>query len=112
MDGDCSNRIDDISRGGWCLAVMMVVATALPTALFAARPIDLHRAAGLFPPWWSQRTVLEAASGAGMLVAQGTLPFIAIVQTPEADVGQRLRKAGALIVIDARFAAFCSGGKI
>lgn len=77
------------------------------TIVLAGRPIDAHRAAGVFPPWWSHSAILDSASQAGSLVAAGTLPFIVVVQSPGPDVVERLRRAGALFAIDARSAKPC-----
>jgi len=74
---------------------------------FAARPLDAHQAAGVFPPWWSPARALDAASRAGPVSAAGRAPFILVVRSPEGDVAARLRRAGALFVLDPGLARAC-----
>lgn len=83
----------------------LVSVLALPA--IAAAPLDPHYAAGVFPPWWSQASVLEAASSAGALQSVGAVPFVVVIRAEGGDAAQRLRKAGALFSIDPRQALAC-----
>jgi len=57
--------------------------------------------AAVFPPWWHQGRVFEAASGAGPLLDTGRASFVVIVGFSDPGVAARLRAAGALILVDA-----------
>jgi hypothetical protein len=74
---------------------------------FAARPLDAHQAAGVFPPWWSREQVMDAASRAGPVSAAGRSPFVLVVHSSDGDVAARLRRAGALFVLDPGLARAC-----
>ncbi|MDO8377573.1 hypothetical protein [Phenylobacterium sp.] len=87
---------------------LIAAASVMGATLLGARPLDLHEAAGVFPPWWDREASLLAASDAGAVLAVGTLPFIVIVRTPDADAPARLRAAGALFSIDPGRVAPCA----
>lgn len=79
---------------------LISIASVAGATLIGARPLDPHEAAGVFPPWWGREATLVAASDAGAVLAVGTLPFIVIVRSTQADAPARLRAAGALFSID------------
>ena len=79
---------------------LIAIVSVAGATLLGARPLDPHEAAGVFPPWWGREASLIAAADAGAVLAVGTLPFIVIVRTPQADATARLRAAGALFSID------------
>lgn len=87
---------------------LIAAASVMGATLLGARPLDPHEAAGVFPPWWGREASLLAASDAGAVLAVGTLPFIVIVRTPDADASARLRAAGALFSIDPGRVAPCA----
>lgn len=90
-------------------AVAIALASVIALPVLAAAPRDPHHAAGVFPPWWSQAAVLEAASGAGAVLSVGQVPFIVVVRAETGDVPDRLRQAGALFSIDPSQAVACAG---
>lgn len=88
-------------------AAIAVVSTAIVPVL-AARPLDASTAAGVFPPWWSEREIIAAASRAGAILATGSLPFVVIVRVDGTDAAERLGAAGALFSLDPNGAAICA----
>lgn len=93
----------------WLPALAIALGSVIALPVLAASPRDPHLAAGVFPPWWSQTAVLEAASGAGAVLSVGRVPFIVVVRGEEGDVPARLRRAGALFSIDPSQAVACAG---
>lgn len=68
------------------------------------RPIDPHRTAAVFPPWWPAARSLTAATHIGAITGLGRAPFIVIVNAANLDASARAREAGALFIVDgARF---------
>ena len=57
--------------------------------------------AAIFPPWWTQAQVIQAAASAGHLVDVGAWPSTVIVEFTDEGLPSRLRSGGALIVVDA-----------
>ncbi|CAN5569221.1 hypothetical protein BH10PSE5_BH10PSE5_25470 [soil metagenome] len=106
MNADSSP--DRVPRSSLVFAGLIATVGVAAATLLGARPLDLHEAAGVFPPWWGREAVLVAASGAGAVLAVGTLPFIVIVRSDQGDAPSRLRKAGALFSIDPGRVAPCS----
>jgi hypothetical protein len=87
--------------------ILLAGLVLLVCVAFEARPSDPHRAAAVFPPWWSARTSLNAATRIGAVVGLGKLPFIVLVQTPGSDVTARAHAAGAIIVVDSAKFGLC-----
>lgn len=81
-------------------------AGTLVLAIGTARP-HADRLAVIFPPWWTPAQVFAAAASAGRLVAPGHLPGTVIVQGDAAILADRLRAAGALLVLDSSLSAGC-----
>lgn len=54
----------------------------------------------VFPPWWSADRTFVAAGEAGSILNNGTFPFVVVVQSKGADLGVRLRAAGAILLLD------------
>jgi len=87
------------------LAIGLAGFVAIP---LAARPLDPQIAAGVFPPWWGAERVTLAGAQAGLILGQGTYPFIIIVRDPAGDAANRLRRAGALLTLDPQQAGGCA----
>jgi len=87
------------------LAIGLAGFVAIP---LAARPLDPQIAAGVFPPWWGAERVTLAGAEAGLILGQGTYPFIIIVRDPAGDAAHRLRRAGALLTLDPQQAGGCA----
>jgi hypothetical protein len=77
-----------ISFGG-ILAVVAAPASA-----------DSQSAAAIFPPWWSPAETFAAAGAAGEVARTGAFSSVLIVHSQAPALADRLRKAGALLVLD------------
>jgi hypothetical protein len=97
----------ETGHGVWAQVALMAIVGVGSMVMLEARPADPHEAAGVFPPWWSRRAVVVAASQAGRIVSAGRAPFIIIVRAPQGDVAARLAKSGALFSIDPAAALGC-----
>ncbi len=87
------------------LAIGLAGLVAIP---LAARPLDPEIAAGVFPPWWGTERVTLAGAQAGLIIGQGTYPFIVIVRVPGGNAATRLHRAGALLTLDPQQAGGCA----
>jgi hypothetical protein len=93
-------------------AVVLSILGAL-LGLFAAAAVDAQprtpgRVAAVFPPWWSPAQVIGAAATAGAISGVGAVPFIVILRGDPADLSQRVRSAGALVLLDPALAGACA----
>jgi hypothetical protein len=61
---------------------------------------DSQSAAAIFPPWWSPAAAFAAAGSVGEVARTGAVSSILIVHSSAPDLADRLRKAGALLVLD------------
>lgn len=68
---------------------------------------DPQSAAALFPPWWSPARAFAAAGSAGEVARIGAFSSILIVHSREPALADRLRKAGALLILDPVQLALC-----
>jgi hypothetical protein len=69
--------------------------------------------AAVFPPWWSPAQIVGAAGSAGDIAGAGGAPFIVILRAAPDDRGpadllQRARQAGALLLLDPALAGACA----
>ena len=87
-----------------CAAGLTIVLATLALALPAPRA---ETVAAVFPPWWPPRTALAAAASAGPVVGVGSAGFVVVVRAPEAETRRKLRRAGALALIDPSGMALC-----
>lgn len=99
---------DAIRRGaaGWpAAAVPFVAAAGLAAAGLLAAVLSLPpgdgEVAALFPPWWSASRAFASASSAGAVAATGALRSVLIVRSDRPALAERLRAAGALLVVAA-----------
>jgi hypothetical protein len=95
------------------LGPLVVTILAMMLGLFAAvgvnaQPRDPSRVAAIFPPWWSPAQTMAAAGMAGDIAAAGGTSFILILRGDPADLAQRARSAGALLVLDPDLAGVCA----
>jgi hypothetical protein len=91
---------------GVCPALAWVIFPfAMVASLLAAIPGPAfgrsESVAAVFPPWWHQGRVFEAAAGAGPLLDTGRASFVVVVGFSDPGVVDRLRAAGALLLVDA-----------
>lgn len=90
------------------LPVLVIGLAGFAAIPLAARPLDPEIAAGVFPPWWEARRVTLAGAQAGLILGQGSYPFIIIVRDPGGDAAARLHRAGALLTLDPQQAGGCT----
>jgi hypothetical protein len=69
----------------------------LPAAA-APRP-DSRAIVAIYPPWWDRARALDAGLTAGPALP-GAAPFVVLVQHAGAAVSARLRRSGALLILD------------
>jgi hypothetical protein len=95
-------------RYGAALIVSAFISLTGVVAVFAAPAAgDAQSAAAIFPPWWSPAEAFAAAGSAGEVARTGAISSILIVHSPAPDLADRLRKAGALLVLDPLRLAQC-----
>lgn len=84
----------------------------LAVALFGLlTPADgATRVAAIFPPWWTAQDVMASLSGSDTVILRGGIaPSVLLLSSPTPGLSQRLRNAGALLIIDPEAAAGCLG---
>jgi hypothetical protein len=97
-----------IARNVCQVALILAIGAAgllLSIASSAAR--DPGRVGVMFPPWWSPARALDAGSRAGHVMAVGVIPSILVVQSERPGLRDRLRAAGAVILLDSTGAILC-----
>jgi hypothetical protein len=72
----------------------------LGASLAVATPSRASRLAAVFPPWWPPARAFLAASRAGDVVRVGRWSIVLVVRSSTPGLGDRLWKAGALLVAD------------
>lgn len=95
------------------LGPVMIVGLAILLGLFAAvavnaQPRDPARVAAIFPPWWTVARSVSAAGSAGRIAGVGSTSFIVILRGDPADLAQRARSAGAVLILDPDLAGVCA----
>ncbi|WP_233245327.1 MULTISPECIES: hypothetical protein [unclassified Caulobacter] len=93
-------------------ATCAIVLTLLAVTLSSASPRDPGRVAAVFPPWWSAAHAAGAATTAGDIAGAGSVPFILILRGDPATLGQRLRAAGAIVLLDPEAAGVCAAKSV
>lgn len=96
------------AAGPAALGVLGVLASLLAAVAVDAQPRTPGRVAAVFPPWWSPAQVVGAAGSAGDIAGVGAAPFIVIVRGDPAGLSQRVRSAGALLLLDPVLAGACA----
>ena len=88
---------------------LMIVATATGGLLAAltAGP-DSGPVAAIFPPWWDGAHAIAAAATGGPVLAIGLRDFVILVAPDRPNGRQRLRHAGAWLLIDPSSLAGCT----
>lgn len=88
------------------VTAVVIVATLLPAAQAASRPANPFEVAAVFPPWWSRQRIAAAVGDAGAISAYGGVGAVAVIHGGN-DLPQRLRRAGAWLLLDPKAALFC-----
>lgn len=89
-----------VSAGVLAAAGLLAAALSLPPGADAV--------AAVFPPWWSAARAFASASSAGAVTGTGALRSVLIVRSDRPDLAERLRAAGALLVVAANGPFGCS----
>ena len=83
-------------------AMMLVSIAALLAALPEPAFGRSDSVAAMFPPWWSQEHILASAAKVGPLLDVGGWSSVALFAFTDPGLPDRLRRSGAILVIDAR----------
>ena len=88
---------------------LVIVATATGGLLAAltAGPAS-GPVAAVFPPWWDGAHAIAAAATGGPVLRMGLRDFVVLVAPEEPNGRQRLRHAGAWLLIDPSSLAGCT----
>ena len=105
-------RAPTIFRAGWpvwlnATALLLASFIAIAALSFQVRPgADILAVA--FPPWWTTRQIFEATASADASVVRITaLSSILVVRPNDREGLNRLREAGAWLMIDPQAVAGC-----
>ena len=90
----------------WALMLALGV-TGLLLSVASGAAHDPGRVGAVFPPWWSSAQALDAGSRAGHVMSVGMFPSVLVVQSARPGLRERLRAAGAMILIDSTGAILC-----
>ncbi len=101
------------TAGAVLLAGLGIALSLVAAAAVDAAPRTPGRVAAVFPPWWDPAQIIGAAGSAGDIAGAGGAPFVVILRaSPEdkgpADLSQRARAAGALLLLDPALAGACA----
>ena len=91
----------------WAPCLAFAAGSLLAVAGWSPRVSPGRPVAALFPPWWSAPRALAAASAGGMPVRFGAAGFVVIVMPDIPDAMQRLRQAGAWLLLDPKVLGGC-----
>lgn len=91
------------------LPLFAFVAFTLVVLVAGAGPRPQARSvAAVYPPWWSDARIGEAAASAGSIAAGGGLRNVILLAGAPGEIAGRARRSGALFLIDTRAARFCA----
>lgn len=82
------------------ILLCLTISFAGLAASIAAKPGDDSSIVAVFPPWWSASRALAAASDVGAVLNGGAFSFVLVVQSQRPGLGDRLRAAGALFLLN------------
>jgi hypothetical protein len=91
-----------------CLAMAMILVSTAGVAVAASQPRRNDRMVAVYPPWWAPAMAASAAAANGALAASGGWPNSWIVSSSQPDLDQRLRRSGALLILDSALARDCA----
>jgi len=88
-------------------AAMLVVALV---AVLAPRDAAGQSVAAIFPPWWDAPRVMAGLGGTdAVILREGAAPSILLLSSQTPGLPERLRAAGALLIVDPTAVAGCLG---
>lgn len=102
------------SQGARKLLLTLAPALALTFAslgaavAFEAAPRSPRQVAAVFPPWWPQARVLEAAREAGVITVVGGVRNVVIVVADDDYLPVRLNAAGAFLLLNPELTGLCA----
>ena len=76
-------------------------------SLAILQPGDASNVMAIFPPSWNAERSVIAASSVGLVLGSGSFPFMVAVKGEAVDYEEKLRAAGAILVVDGRRFRFC-----
>lgn len=96
----------------WAAGASLGVASTaigLLASVACALPAQAHTVAVVFPPWWSSGRALAAAYRVGDVVGVGARPIVLIVHSDGPRLASRLRREGAVLMMNPWGAGPCGG---
>jgi hypothetical protein len=72
---------------------------SLTVSAGAIVPAKAERVAAVFPPWWTAPKIFVRAASAGEIVQVGA-PFVVILQSDRPGLSARLKRAGAILLLN------------
>jgi hypothetical protein len=93
----------------WAPSLAAVVVSLVAVTAVGLAPRNPQQIAAVFPPWWTAEQSLAAAKTAGQAAVTGAAPFVAIVWSTDGALAERLRAAGAVLLLDPGLTAACIG---
>ncbi len=91
----------------WAPPVFLGLASLLIASLAMLQPGDATNVVAIFPPTWSAERSMIAASSVGPVLGSGAFPFMVAVKGEAWNYEEKLRAAGAILVVDGRRFPFC-----
>lgn len=91
----------------WAPPVFLGLASLLIASLAMLQPGDATNVVAIFPPSWSAEKSVIAASSVGPVLGSGAFPFMVAVKGEARNYEEKLRAAGAILVVDGRRFPFC-----
>jgi hypothetical protein len=87
----------------------LLVASTVFAAMVQLAPISGQPVAALFPPWWSNsRAFAAAAATGGAIVRTGAWPTLLVVASASPRLTERLRSAGAWLILNPQALGACT----
>jgi hypothetical protein len=89
------------------IAAVVIAAIGMSTVL-QPPPANAVSIAAVFPPWWSRNQIWRAALSTGEVVDVGGSRFVLVLHSSAPGLAARLRRAGALLVLDRLTLGVCA----
>lgn len=91
----------------WAPPVFLGLASLLIASLAMLQTGDATNVVAIFPPSWSAERSVIAASSVGPVLGSGAFPFMVAVKGEARNYEEKLRTAGAILVVDGKRFPFC-----